>query len=490
MSLSSSTPSKETASATRGAGRHTAAALVLIGHGSTLNADSSAPTFQHAEAIRQRGLFAEVVECFWKEEPNFRQALRCVRSPRVYLVPNFISSGYFTEQVIPREFGLAGAITRTEDGRELYYCEPVGLHEAMTETLLHRATEVVAKSGVSIENPRESACLLICGHGTSLNDNSTKIIRQRVEEIRARGLYADCQMVLMEQKPFVKDWRTLTSCRDVIVVPFFISDGLHSFEDIPVLLGITENVRVQGVRNPHSEDGRRLWYATAIGTEPMMADVILAQVEKFDRDHGIAATMAPACPSVAVNRLDTGEAPIRRAGQIVISESYELRHRNDALADTASLRTLTSWADWRELIRTDASGGFRPLKAAPNLPRGWRFPLGSDAEVQLALQYLYPAAVDNWRLWNEGKLPVTAYAETADRQTGRFRIVRAVSAEALEDLTRDVCALGCLKRRLWGPNPVRVSAASGELPLLCPEACNYFVGKVREQIKGGGEGEE
>ena len=41
----------------------------------------------------------------------------------------------------------------------------------------------------------------------------------------------------MEQAPFVKDWRTLTDCPDVIVVPFFISDGLHSYEDIPVLLG-------------------------------------------------------------------------------------------------------------------------------------------------------------------------------------------------------------------------------------------------------------
>jgi sirohydrochlorin cobaltochelatase len=58
-------------------------ALLLLGHGSTLNADSSAPTYQHAEEIRKRRLFGEVHVAFWKEEPNFRQALRQTRCPRV-----------------------------------------------------------------------------------------------------------------------------------------------------------------------------------------------------------------------------------------------------------------------------------------------------------------------------------------------------------------------------------------------------------------------
>lgn len=258
------------------------AALLLLGHGSSLNADSSAPTYRHAEEIRRRNIFAEVHVGFWKEEPPFRHALRQTTCRRIYVVPNFISSGYFTEQVIPRELGLQGTITRM-GSQEIYYCEPVGLHPVMTEALLKRAKEVVAASGET-PDPKKT-CLFICGHGTLLNDNSTKIIHEQAENIRARKIYAGCQPVLMEQQPFVKDWRTLTDCPDVIVVPFFISDGLHSFEDIPVLLGLTHNVKEKGFTNPHREDGRRLWYATAIGTEPMIADVILAQVEKFDDEH-------------------------------------------------------------------------------------------------------------------------------------------------------------------------------------------------------------
>lgn len=256
------------------------AALVLAGHGSTVNADSSAPTYLHADLIRARGLFAEVHECFWKEEPNFRRVLAQVEAARVYVVPDFISSGYFTEEVIPRELGLDGALTR-KDGKEIYYCEPVGLHPSMTEALLHRAAEVAAADG---PDPRQTALFLI-GHGTGLNENSTKVVYEQAARIGARGLYAECQAAFMEQAPFIQEWRTLTAQPNVIAVPFFIADGLHSYEDIPVLLGMTENVKADGFRNPHGIGGRRLWYASAIGTDPAIADVVLAQVEKFDREH-------------------------------------------------------------------------------------------------------------------------------------------------------------------------------------------------------------
>lgn len=267
------------------------AALLIAGHGSTLNGESSAPTYDHAETIRKRGLFTEVQECFWKEEPNFRQALWSIEAERVYIVPNFISSGYFTEQVIPREFSLDGALTK-RDGREIYYCEPVGLHAAMTDVLLQRAREVVAASGQFLTQATQSTCLFIIGHGTGLNENSTKIIYEQVERIRGLGLYADCQAAFMEQAPWIKDWAELTPLPEVIAVPFFIADGLHSYDDIPVLLGMTENVKASGFSNPHLLGGRRLWYASAIGTEPSMAEVILAQVDKFDETHGISRPLA------------------------------------------------------------------------------------------------------------------------------------------------------------------------------------------------------
>lgn len=259
------------------------AALVIAGHGSTLNADSSTPTYDHADEIRRRGVFAEVHECFWKEEPHFRDVLRQVESEEVYIVPNFISEGYFTETVLPREFGLPpetleknGLGTFQLDGRSIHYCQPVGCHEKMTQALLQRAESVVEGEGV---HPEE-ACVFIVGHGTSLNQNSVKIVYHQAELIKEKGAYTDCQATFMEQAPFIADWAELTDQPYVIVVPFFIADGLHSYEDIPVLLGISENVKRDSFVNPSERKGRKIWYASAIGTEPYMADVILAQVDR------------------------------------------------------------------------------------------------------------------------------------------------------------------------------------------------------------------
>ena len=468
------------------------AALLLLGHGSTLNADSSAPTWQHAEEIRRRGVFAEVHVGFWKEEPNFRQALRQTDNRQIYVVPNFISSGYFTEEIIPRELGLDGPVT-CRGGQVIFYCRPVGLHPAMTEALLRRARDVVTGSSERIANPAQTACLFICGHGTSLNDNSTKIIHDQAALIRARGLYADCQPVLMKQSPFIKDWRALTPCPDVIVVPFFISDGLHSFEHIPVLLGLTPDVRERSFINPHHENGRRLWYATAIGTELFVADVILAQVEQFQTNHLGVVVPQMARESACATRDELARffqvsLPPWKIGEVAIlpgeNGAFTLLHRNDLADDKAGLRRLSATEDWRELVRLDREGLYRPLRAAPNLRRGWIYHAPDLSGLQLALDYLYPAALANWRLWRHQELNSTAWRETAGRQSGRFRIVRELDEAAVDGLVVRHCQPGCLKQRLWSPAGQTLQAGASEIPLLCPEACNYLVSQARAKLKG------
>ncbi len=129
-------------------------ALVIVGHGSTLNPDSSAPTYDHARTISEKGIFREVHTCYWKEEPSMREVLWMVESEEVFIVPNFISEGYFTQTVIPRELNLTGPVTE-RDGKVIRYCQPVGSHPHMTDALLHRAREVAPAYRL-----RKPACLL------------------------------------------------------------------------------------------------------------------------------------------------------------------------------------------------------------------------------------------------------------------------------------------------------------------------------------------
>lgn len=255
-------------------------ALIIVGHGSTVNPDSSAPSLVHARSIRERGIFREVAVCFWKEEPTFREVLRMVDSEEVYVVPNFISEGYFTQTVIPRELGLTGKTT-LRDGKAIHYCEPAGNHPAMTGLLMKQARSVAP--GV----PSAQTSLFIVGHGTGLNENSAAAAKLQVEKISATGEYAEVHSAYMEEAPLISDWDKLASRSNVVVVPFFISDGLHSYQDIPVLLGIAEDVGPAASQsevfrnNPYHLRGRQLFYSGAIGTDLGFADVILDQVEAF-----------------------------------------------------------------------------------------------------------------------------------------------------------------------------------------------------------------
>jgi sirohydrochlorin cobaltochelatase len=265
-------------------------ALLIVAHGSTVNPDSSAPTLAHTAEIRRRKIFAEVGSAFWKEEPSLRDALFLFDPEsigEVCVVPNFISEGYFTQTVIPRELELNGRITKRPRGQIWKYCEPVGNHPAMTELLLKRAREVAPRV-----DPAETS-LLIVAHGTDLNENSAVAAKREAEKIRALGTFAEVLNVYMEEPPLVSDWRKLTKTRNVVVVPFFISDGLHSYEDIPQLIGIVVAAGADRGRpgsappatapgqifrhNPYRIDGRSLFYASSIGTDPGFADIIVEQ---------------------------------------------------------------------------------------------------------------------------------------------------------------------------------------------------------------------
>jgi len=258
-------------------------ALLIVGHGSTVNPDSSAPTLAHAAEIRRRNIFGKVACAFWKEEPSLRDAMFLFDPgtiKNVYIIPNFISEGYFTQTVIPRELELNGRVTKRASGRTWNYGKPVGNHSLMTELLVQRARDIA--KGV----PENETSLLIVAHGTDLNENSAVAAKREATKIRALGRYANVLNVYMEEFPLVSDWKVLTSTPNVVVVPFFISDGLHSYEDIPVLLGIADEESTSSPRRtgdevfrrgPYQLDNRSLFYASSIGTDPRVADIIVEQ---------------------------------------------------------------------------------------------------------------------------------------------------------------------------------------------------------------------
>jgi sirohydrochlorin cobaltochelatase len=233
-----------------------------------------------------------VHEAFWKQEPHIKKVLAEIVAPRVFIVPFFISEGYFSTEVIPAELGFSfpDNLKLKTKNSELYYCRPVGSHDLMTTVILARAKEVAEQFPFPRAPKPADTTLLIAGHGTGRNANSRKAIERQAELIHALKAYAEVGAVFMEEEPFIKGCWQNVKTKNIIVVPFFISDGLHTVEDIPVLLGEPERVvkerHAAGQptwRNPTERDGKRIWYSSSVGTEPLLAEVILESAREAAR---------------------------------------------------------------------------------------------------------------------------------------------------------------------------------------------------------------
>lgn len=249
-------------------------ALVIVGHGSHLNADSSAPVYRHAAAIRRLGVFDEVRECFWKEEPSMREVFDLVEADEVFVVPLFISEGYFTEEVLPRELGLEGAAPSTtrKAGKTIHYTPPVGTHPWMAGMILRRAEE---SAGLSDAQAREAG-LVIIGHGTERNNNSAEVIYRVTREADEAGVFGRVRTGFLDQAPEVDAVVEEMEERLLVLVPFFVAEGWHTQETIPDDLGINR----PAVSPVTERDGRIIFYAAPVGTFPEVADIVLQRARE------------------------------------------------------------------------------------------------------------------------------------------------------------------------------------------------------------------
>jgi sirohydrochlorin cobaltochelatase len=103
----------------------------------------------------------------------------------------------------------------------------------------------------------------------------------------------------MEEAPRISESHLLARTKYCVMVPFFVSDGLHVVEDIPRLLGESEPVVKARLaagqptwRNPTEWHGKLFWYSASVGTEPGLAEVILERVREVERDSRPQASAA------------------------------------------------------------------------------------------------------------------------------------------------------------------------------------------------------
>jgi sirohydrochlorin cobaltochelatase len=220
-------------------------ALVIVGHGSHLNEDSSLPVYEHAARIRQTGEFDEVVECFWKEEPSMRHVL-----------------------------DTDGLVTK-KGYKTVRYAGPLGTFEGMPDVILERVGDLMRGKQYS-----GRTALVLLGHGTDLNKNSGGVIYLNAERIRERRVYDLVEVGFLDQEPEISGVVGGVAARNVILIPVFIGEGWHTRETIPQDLGLTGEVTAR--------EDRTIFYGAPVGTHPSMANLIAARARETVRESDVA----------------------------------------------------------------------------------------------------------------------------------------------------------------------------------------------------------
>jgi len=272
-----------------------AAALVIVGHGSGRNVDSQRPTLAHAEALRRRGLFAEVRTAFLKEPPRLTDVLADIRASVVYVVPNLAYAGYTATAVVPREGSLSGRITE-RDGHRILLCDAVGTHPLIARTMASRITSVMTANRL----PPTDTCVLLVAHGSTRSGESARQSEILGERLATLGVAAEIRTVFLEQEPRVNHWTKVTAAPNVVVSPYLMADGQHGAEDVPAMLGLDgagpgtrRDAGGRSVAGPFAAAGRRLWLCPAAGGEPVVAEAILERVAEVDAAYGGSAGPTP-----------------------------------------------------------------------------------------------------------------------------------------------------------------------------------------------------
>ena len=120
----------------------------------------------------------------------------------------------------------------------------------------------------------------------------------------------------------------------------------------------------------------------------------------------------------------------------------------------------------------------------PNLRAGWLCRAASDAELEAALDQLYPGAIADWFAAHQPLPPVTHYRDFTARQSGMYRITTMLADAQAAQVTRVCCdARHCLKRRLWTAPGLAPDAADAKSLIPCLEPCAVMLEFARKAVR-------
>ena len=234
--------------------------LILATHGIECGPGVAA---NHAATIRQLGRYAEVRVGCLKAAPDLAEAFVDAPLP-IVIVPLLMSDGYIFDLVQRRLASLPAANLRN-------LAPPVGQHPALPELLLRSADQVCR----SQDWTRSDTSLLLIAHGTPRHRGSARHARDQAQRLAGAG-FAAVATSFLEEPPLPEHAVADLPPGPVVAVGLFVDNGPHGDEDVRIALAPVAD---------------RVAYTGAVGADPAIISLILAQADSVQGHDGRKSTM-------------------------------------------------------------------------------------------------------------------------------------------------------------------------------------------------------
>ena len=221
----------------------------------------------HAAVIRRLGLYAEVRVGCLKAEPELAEALAGAPPPLV-VTPLLMSDGYIFELVRRRLASLPVA-------GHLRLAQPVGQHPGLTGLIEHSAIQICRRQGWT----KDRASLLLVAHGTPRHGGSADHARNQARRLAGAG-FAAVATAFLEEPPLPEEAVAGLPAGPIVAVGLFIDNGPHGDQD---------------VREALAPVADRIAYTGALGVDPDLVPLILAQAEQVMRAPAGGALASSRC---------------------------------------------------------------------------------------------------------------------------------------------------------------------------------------------------
>ena len=243
--------------------------LLIIGHGSSESNEAEEAVREHVVTLKQSQRYGFVGAQFLKG----RSVPPELPEGEVFLLPFFMSQGYFVSQTIPRLFDLNDG-EKTEGHRRILLCDAVGVDPALSEILDVMAMEICRDRQYHVKD----VTILLVAHGSAKSTASSEATRLQAEMLLNRSDFNTVSVAFLEEAPTLTDWlaKERNPLNPVIIIGLFAAEGPHAVEDVPNEIQDGQ----KRFRQAYNREPGEVHYAGVVGTRPEIVRLIQQSVSR------------------------------------------------------------------------------------------------------------------------------------------------------------------------------------------------------------------